>query len=420
MQTIRFGSFAVLYLCVSIAAGSPAGFVKTTIPLDAPPVGLAFDEGGVLFALEGATFGSNEATLRRVLADGTVDPAFSIPVFGDDSENFFSGGMAYDPVTQRLLITDNTADGRLYAIDVAGNQQTIATGIAGVASVAVRPSGEIFVSTAPFGDQGQVLLIDPATNINTPVMTGLGYGAGLAFDLNDDLIVQDAGLTFEGRLQRLPITEGPSGLEFGVPMPVVIGAFASAGVMVDSEGDIFTTGSGGLYRVAGTPPTELPFDNNGSTSQFATAISFDAGSQPFEPFQGPGGGRLAYMAEFGFASQDSFITMLTPARPGDYNGDGDVDDADHSLWVESYGSTDDLRADGDLDGSTTAADYVVWQKFAQEIFVLSAGLGASSVPEPALTGSAAMLVFSVAMFGLRRRNHELARFGPRRTTPLGQ
>ncbi len=35
-------------------AATPLGFVKTTIPLDAPPAGVAFDSGGELYALEGA------------------------------------------------------------------------------------------------------------------------------------------------------------------------------------------------------------------------------------------------------------------------------------------------------------------------------------------------------------------------------
>ena len=76
---------------------------------------------------------------------------------------------------------------------------------------------------------------------------------------------------------------------------------SSAGVIVDSEGDIFTTGSGGLFRVAGAPLAETSFDSNGNAFQFATAIAFDPGSQPFEGFSGPDGGRLAFMADFGFA-----------------------------------------------------------------------------------------------------------------------
>jgi hypothetical protein len=355
-----FGGWLFLLLA-SVAAGAPAGFVKTTIPLDAPPVGLAFDAEGVLWTLEGAPFGSHEATLRAIWPDGTLGEGF--PVVGDDPSNFFVGSMAYDPLGDRLLVSDNTADGRLYAISKSGVQQTLAAGIAGVAGVAVRGTGEIFVSTAPFGQGGEVLEVDRATGAATPVLGGLGFGAGLAFDLEGDLIVQDADdTTFLGRLQRLPITETPEGLEFGAASPLLSGMESAAGVAVDREGDLFTTGSGGLFRIAGAPLAESAFDDNGNEFQFATAIAFDAGANAFEPFAGPDGGRLAYMADFGFAAQDTFVTLLTPAEPGDFNADGGVNDQDYAAWRVAYGSAEQLSADGNRDGRINAADYVIWRR----------------------------------------------------------
>jgi hypothetical protein len=192
---------------------------------------------------------------------------------------------------------------------------------------------------------------------------------------------------------------------------VLIGASATAGVTVDSEGDIFTTGNGGVYRVAGMPAVELPFDDNASSSQFATAIAFDPGSQPFEAFRGPGGGRLAYMADFGFASQDSFITLVTPARLGDYNGDGDVDDEDYALWLQTYGAMDEQPADGNLDGSTSAADYVAWRKSAPQANELLSAPAASSVPETAATSLIAMALITSA-FRQRRRLRLAEEFDP--------
>jgi hypothetical protein len=240
--------------------------------------------------------------------------------------------MAYDPISDRLLVTDNTADGRLYAIAKNGVKQTLTMGIAGIAGVAVRSSGEIFVSTSPFGSPGEVLEVDRLSGAATPVMSGLGFGAGLAFDLSGSLIVQDAdATTFRGRLQRLPITETAGEIEFGIPATLLADMQSAAGVAVDSEGDIFTTGSGGLFRVAGAAPAESSFDDNGNPSQFSTALAFDAGADAFEPFMGPDGGRLAYLADFGFAMQDTFVTLLTPAQPGDYNTDGSVDDEDFTF-----------------------------------------------------------------------------------------
>jgi hypothetical protein len=367
----------------SVSATAPPGFVKTTIPLNAPPVGLAFDSSGVLYALEGASFGSNVATMRTILPNGSYGTSFS--VVGDDSSNFFAGGMAYDPIGDRLLVTDNTADGRVYAVEKTGAKQTLSRGLAGAAGVAVRDSGEIFVTTSPFGSPGDVFQVDRMSGAATSVLAGLGYGAGLAFDLSDNLIVQDADTaTFQGRLQKLPIS-GPLGaLTFGTPVPLLSGMQSSAGVIVDSEGDMFTTGSGGLFLVSGSPLAETSFDTNGSPSQFATAIAFDAGSRPFERFLGPDGGRLAYMADFGFASQDSFVTLLTPAGPGDYNGDGHVDTNDFGVWRSTFDSTTDPSADGNLDGVVDSRDFVIWRKNIGTAGAGSAARGLAIVPEPAL------------------------------------
>ena len=409
-------SFSVCVLIASVAAAAPPGFVKTTIPLAAPPVGLAFDAGGVLYALEGAAFGDNEATLRAIHPDGTFGSSFS--VFGDDASNFFVGSMAYDLVGDRLLVTDNTADGRLYAVDTAGVKQTIGMGIAGIAGVAVRDTGEIFVSTSPFGSAGAVLQVDRATGVTTSVLGGLGYGAGLAFEQAGNLIVQDANTTtFLGRLQRLPIAASGGGLTFGSPETVLNGMQSSAGVAAIDNDDIYTTGSGGLFRVAGAPPAEALFDSNGNMFQFATAIAFDPGSQPFDGFAGPNGGRLAFMADFGFATQDSFVTLLTPAEPGDYNADGHVDGNDYTVWRGAYG-TKNPSADGNRDGQVDAADYVIWRKHLPTPGQnASAALGINA-PEPAAVALLITVLFPVITLHSRQRHllHDVVASVPATTT----
>src|SRR5258708_37373953 len=101
---MRTLSFCIGLLVTSVAMATPPGFVKTTIPFDAPPVGLAFDSGGVLYALEGPSFGSNVATMRTILPNGSFGASF--PVVGGDSSNFFAGGMAYDPAGDLFRLTD--------------------------------------------------------------------------------------------------------------------------------------------------------------------------------------------------------------------------------------------------------------------------------------------------------------------------
>ena len=395
------GYVILVFVAGRVAMATPPGFVKTTIPLDAPPVGLAFDSDGVLYALEGASFGSNVATMRTILPNGSFGTSF--PVVGDDPGNFFTGGMAYDPVGDRFLITDNTADGRVYAVEKSGAKQTLSTGLAGVAGVAARDSGEIFVTTSPFGSAGEVFEVNRSSGAATSVLGGLGFGAGLAFDLGDNLIVQDADLiTFQGRLQQLPISGPPGGITFGTAVTLLSGMQSSAGVMVDGEGELFTTGSGGLFQISGSPLAETAFDSNGAAFQFATAITFDAGSQPFERFAEPDGGRLAYMADFGFASQDSFITVLAPARPGDYNGDGLVDANDFAAWLSTFGSTTDASADGNRDGVVDAGDYLLWRKNVPTAGAGSAAGTLVSVPEPA-SMPAAVTALLVALMVVRRR-----------------
>jgi hypothetical protein len=154
-------------------------------------------------------------------------------------------------------------------------------------------------------------------------------------------------------------------------------------VIVDSEGDLFTTGTGGLYQIDGMPLAEtsvLP-------SQFASAMAFDAGR--FETFAGPNGGRLALAAEASFGMEDQFVTLLTPAEPGDYNTDGEVDAADYGVWRSAYGSTD-LSADGNVDGKVDGADYVVWRHHLQ-----SAAASGASVPEPC---TSMLLLIAMAAF----------------------
>jgi hypothetical protein len=87
-----------------------------------------------------------------------------------------------------------------------------------------------------------------------------------------------------------------------------------------------------------------------------------------------------------------FNVSATPLLPGDYNGDGSVDDLDFHVWNENFG-TENLVADGNGDFYVDSADYVVWRKHA------STGHGsAASVPEP----SSAVLVMP-GVFVLRRK-----------------
>ncbi|MGD9635227.1 MAG: M64 family metallopeptidase [Pirellulales bacterium] len=66
--------------------------------------------------------------------------------------------------------------------------------------------------------------------------------------------------------------------------------------------------------------------------------------------------------------------------PGDYNGDGTVDETDLAVWTQDFGSNVELAADGNGNRVVDAADYTVWRNAAD----LGAGVssGGSHVPEP--------------------------------------
>ena len=61
--------------------------------------------------------------------------------------------------------------------------------------------------------------------------------------------------------------------------------------------------------------------------------------------------------------------------PGDYNLNGIVDAPDYNVWRDTFGSVNELAADGNGNGQIDAADYNVWRD--------NFGTGAeASVPEP--------------------------------------
>ncbi|MCH2184022.1 MAG: S8 family serine peptidase, partial [Mariniblastus sp.] len=51
---------------------------------------------------------------------------------------------------------------------------------------------------------------------------------------------------------------------------------------------------------------------------------------------------------------------LVPAVAGDFDGNRVADDGDYDVWKSTFGSTTDLRADGNGDGVVDAADWTIW------------------------------------------------------------
>jgi hypothetical protein len=73
--------------------------------------------------------------------------------------------------------------------------------------------------------------------------------------------------------------------------------------------------------------------------------------------------------------------------PGDYNFNGSVDVADYSVWRDTLGSMNDLRADGDGSGVVDSGDFDFWRAHFGGVL---AGSGAGS-PRPNNTGQSGLL-----------------------------
>jgi hypothetical protein len=63
-----------------------------------------------------------------------------------------------------------------------------------------------------------------------------------------------------------------------------------------------------------------------------------------------------------------------PLRPSGFDDHGSVNAADYNLWRGSFGSVNDLRADGNGHGIVDAADFVSWRKSFR------AGSAAAAIP----------------------------------------
>jgi cytochrome c peroxidase len=89
--------------------------------------------------------------------------------------------------------------------------------------------------------------------------------------------------------------------------------------------------------------------------------------------------------------------------PGDYNGDGVVDNQDYSTWRSAFG-TSLAAADGNGDGIVDSADYPIWRDNLgsswQTIGAAALPTSSTAVPEPA---SGVLLAAAVAAGVLARR-----------------
>jgi Tol biopolymer transport system component len=127
-----------------------------------------------------------------------------------------------------------------------------------------------------------------------------------------------------------------------------------------------------------TGTTQLVSVNYGGTNA--------GNGQSFEPSISADGSTVVFLSDASDLvrndvdnSRDVFaarVSWPSDLLHGDYDGNGVVDAADHDLWVSTFGSVGDLRADGNGNGIVDAADYTVWRDHFGEAVAAGAGSGA--------------------------------------------
>ncbi|MEM9914439.1 MAG: PEP-CTERM sorting domain-containing protein [Planctomycetota bacterium] len=96
-----------------------------------------------------------------------------------------------------------------------------------------------------------------------------------------------------------------------------------------------------------------------------------------------------FLIDEGYIPEPAVVALL-----GDYNGNGEVDAADYTIWADNFNSTTNLAADGNNDGVVDAADYTIWADNFGNV-----AAAAFPVPEP----STALVLAGLGLIAARRR-----------------
>jgi hypothetical protein len=162
----------------------------------------------------------------------------------------------------------------------------------------------------------------------------------------------------------------------------------------------------------------IDFNNNGTfdaNEQIFTDEDLNSGMHNLTitvPGSVPIGAHLAARFRWGTAGktwfgsdilgevEDYLFETKVAQKAGDYNLDNVVDGADYSIWKKTYGSTIDLRADGNKNGVIDIGDYTVWRNGKDDPAGSGSGGGsgaAAAMAPPLPAGSAAGAVSTPEM-----------------------
>lgn len=209
---------------------------------------------------------------------------------------------------------------------------------------------------------------------------GVGSSFGVSLDIDGDLILvgssrarineanRGAAFLFDAStgdlLQQFVAPDGQANDFFGYSVAIDDGLVV-VGAMYEGES---ATGRGAAYvfdALSGEFLAKLTAADSQYEPQFGRSVDIHNGEVLVGAPEARDNGRIGVVYAF------------KAVIPGDYDGDGDVSQADYNVWANAIGRTSgDLMADGNGDGVIDAADYTVWRD------AYAVAVPSTSVPEP--------------------------------------
>ena len=399
---------------VSVWLAQPGGGYgnRTTYQVGSLPTGMAvghfnndahLDIAVVHFSLSQVVFlrgnGDGAFTPRQAADDVAVPSGFTTITTGDFDQNgtddlavaVDSG--SFQDHTVRVLLNNNGATPNFTALpDVnIGRGAPVALAV-GLFDAGTLPD----LAVANFGeDNVQLLLNSGGGNLvaQPPVGVPGGPSSIAVADIDGNGTQDILGTSLETASVFQLLGNGAGSLTPVAPIPVglgprsltlvdidgdndqdiLVGREANDAVLLRSEPTGFalpeTTGGSAsfaqLFNSGVKQVVAMDFDGDGNRD--VATVGGSSGSGLVEVFYSavaPGSHRLRLNGSDAAIGRNFGLSLSAPGIPGDYDGSGTVDTADHAFWKTNFGATTGpgLAADGNNDGRVDAIDYAIWRE----------------------------------------------------------
>ncbi|TWT78310.1 CotH protein [Posidoniimonas polymericola] len=193
--------------------------------------------------------------------------------------------------------------------------------------------------------------------------------------------------------ERIVVPQDVSAFQAAYPAVTNVTATAFSGSLSNSGETVTLLDSFGVVLQSFTYSDLAPWpaDADGAGRSLEYAGPFDADSaDPMQTAGDPYDDASNWLASL----TDGGSPGVGRSLPGDYDSNGLVERADYDVWRATYGSTTDLRADGNGDSVVNSADYAYWRD--QYEAAQAAALPRAAATESEAHGSAFTLVAAPA------------------------